>query len=170
MVCDFWGVRSGVAEDSVLLGHDVAQMGKRITAFRWHYFPTKGCDPIAHCYGVIFQRCMEFNLARKKNTAYTAPILTNLPSAQQHQNREVYVKTQIQIHLRPEGKFWLPLCQIWRNCLVIRNTKIVKSVSILRWQCGGKNLLSWIRKKELFSSAWQLMSMNYPYMHLRLVC
>jgi hypothetical protein len=56
MVCDFLGVRSGVAEDSVLLRHDVAQMCKRITTFRGHYFPTKGCDPIAHCYGVIFQR------------------------------------------------------------------------------------------------------------------
>jgi len=75
---------------------------------------------------------MGFNLARKKNTALTEPVLTKLPSAQQHENREVYLKIQIQIHLRPEVKFWLPLCQFSRNCLVIRNTKIVKSVSILR--------------------------------------
>jgi len=56
MVCEFWGIRSRVAEDSVLLGLDVVQMGKRITTVWGHYFPTKGCDPIAHCYGVIFQR------------------------------------------------------------------------------------------------------------------
>jgi hypothetical protein len=60
-----------------------------------------------------------------------------------------------------EGKFWFPLCQFSRNCLVLRNAKIVQSVSILRWQCGEKTYLAGSERKS--SSTWQLMSMNYPY-------
>jgi hypothetical protein len=69
---------------------------------------------------------MEFNLARTKNTAFTAPILANLPSAQQHQNRQVYVKIRILIRLHPDVKFWVPLCQFSRNCLVIRKNQTRK--------------------------------------------
>ena len=135
---EFWGVCSSVAENSVMLGHDTKQMGNWITPFWGHYIPTKGCDPISHCYSVIFQQYIKFNLARKKNMtslcwfSRISLALSNTKIAK----CVLYVKIQIQIHLRPEVKFWFPLCQFSRNCLMLRNTKIVQSVSILRWQCG----------------------------------
>ena len=50
IACKFWGVRSGVAEDSALLGRDPASLGDRIPTFRPVRMRPLRCVETSGCY------------------------------------------------------------------------------------------------------------------------